>query len=148
FSVQTSSGPEGGRNAGGTTNIVLKSGTNGIHGSLYYYNRNEYFASPSPFFVPCTLGAATCAANGQLTKAPRERNENYGFSLGGPIIKNKTFYFVSYEKNDFVFGLSGIATEPSAPWVAQAGALLQANGVTQISSASCNLLAGLTSQLP
>src|SRR6266581_950275 len=120
FSVQTSSGPEGGRNAGGTANIVLKSGTNGIHGSLYYYNRNEYFASPSPFFVP---------APG--TKAPRERNENYGFSVGGPIIKNKTFVFVSYEKNDFVFGLSGIATEPSDAWVNQALAVLAAHGVAE-----------------
>src|SRR5438874_9008732 len=131
FSVQTSSGPEGGRNAGGTANIVLKSGTNDIHGSLYYYNRNEYFAEPSPFFTPCTLGAAACAAAGELTKAPRERNENYGFSFGGPIIKNKTFYFVSYEKNDFVFGLSGIATEPSDAWVNQALAVLTAHGVTE-----------------
>jgi Carboxypeptidase regulatory-like domain len=120
FSVQTSSGPEGGRNAGGTANIVLKSGTNNIHGSLYYYNRNEYFASPSPFFTP---------APG--TKAPRERNENYGFSAGGPIIKNKTFVFLSYEKNDFVFGLSGIATEPSDAWVNQALAVLTAHGVTE-----------------
>jgi len=120
FSVQTSSGPEGGRNAGGTANIVLKSGTNDIHGSLYYYNRNEYFASPSPFFTP---------APG--TKAPRERNENYGFSAGGPIIKNKTFVFLSYEKNDFVFGLSGIATEPSDAWVSQALAVLTAHGVTE-----------------
>ncbi|MGB2900403.1 MAG: TonB-dependent receptor [Candidatus Acidiferrum sp.] len=120
FSVQTSSGPEGGRNAGGTANIVLKSGTNDIHGSLYYYNRNEYFASPSPFFTP---------APG--TKAPRERNENYGFSAGGPIIKNKTFVFVTYEKNDFVFGLSGIATEPSDAWVNQALAVLAAHGVTE-----------------
>src|SRR5262250_2304471 len=116
FSVQTSSGPEGGRNAGGTANIVLKSGTNDIHGSVYYYNRNEAFANHSPFFVACTLGAAACAAAGQLTKAPPERNENYGFSAGGPIIKNKTFAFVSYEKQDFVFGLSGIATEPSSAW--------------------------------
>ena len=125
FSVQTSSGPEGGRNAGGTANIVLKSGTNDIHGSLYYYNRNEYFASPSPFFTP---------APG--TKAPRERNENYGFSAGGPIIKNKTFAFASYEKNDFVFGLSGIATEPSDAWVNQALAVLAAHGNTQESAAS------------
>jgi hypothetical protein len=125
FSVQTSSGPEGGRNAGGTANIVLKSGTNDIHGSLYYYNRNEYFASPSPFFVP---------APGQ--KAPRERNENYGFSAGGPIIKNKTFAFASYEKNDFVFGLSGIATEPSDAWVNQALAVLAAHGNTPESAAS------------
>jgi len=35
FSAQTSSGPEGGRNAGGTVNVVTKSGTNAIHGSLY-----------------------------------------------------------------------------------------------------------------
>jgi hypothetical protein len=136
FSAQTSSGPEGGRNAGGTVNVVTKSGTNDLHGSLYYYNRNEYFASPSPFFTP---------APG--TKAPRERNENYGFSAGGPIIKNKTFIFASYEKQDFVFGLSGIATEPSAAWVAKAGAVLAANSVP-VSLASCNVLAGLTSQLP
>src|SRR5882762_7248301 len=131
FSVQTSAGPEGGRNAGGTANIVLKSGTNDLHGTLYYYNRNEYFASPSPFFTPCTLGAAACAAAGALTKAPRERNENYGFSAGGPIIKNKTFVFASYEKNDFVFGLSGIATEPSDAWVNQALTVLAAHGVTE-----------------
>src|SRR5882762_1674378 len=131
FSVQTSAGPEGGRNAGGTANIVLKSGTNDLHGSVYYYNRNEYFASPSPFFVPCKLGAAACAAAGALTKAPRERNENYGFSAGGPIIKNKTFVFASYEKNDFVFGLSGIATEPSDAWVNQALTVLAAHGVTE-----------------
>src|SRR6266851_487349 len=137
FSAQTSSGPEGGRNAGGTVNVVTKSGTNDLHGSLYYYNRNEYFASPSPFFTP---------APG--TKAPRERNENYGFSAGGPIIKNKTWFFTSYEKQDFVFGLSGIATEPSAAWVAKAGAVLAANGNTPVSLASCNVLAGLTSQLP
>src|SRR5215467_11169460 len=126
FSVQTSSGPEGGRNAGGTANIVIRAGTNDIHGSAYYYNRNEYFGSPSPFFVPCKLSAAACAAAGQLTKAPRERNENYGFRFGGPFIKNKTFYFVSYEKNDFVFGLSGIATEPSDAWVTLALNLLAA----------------------
>ncbi len=120
FSVQTSSGPEGGRNAGGTANIVLKSGTNDLHGSVYYYNRNEVFGDPSPFFVP---------APG--TKSPRERNENYGFSAGGPIIKNKTFVFASYEKNDFVFGLSGIATEPSDAWVNQALAVLTAHGVAE-----------------
>jgi len=128
FSVQTSSGPEGGRNAGGTANIVLKSGTNDIHGSVYYYNRNEVFGDPSPFFIP---------APG--TKAPRERNENYGFSAGGPIIKNKTFAFASYEKNDFVFGLSGIATEPSDAWVTQALNVLTTHGVTE-SAASANAI--------
>lgn len=128
FSTQTSSGPEGGRNAGGTVNVVTKSGTNEIHGSLYYYWRNEYFADHSPFFVPCSLGAAACAAAGLPVKAPKERNENYGFSAGGPIIKNKTFIFASYEKQDFVFGLSGVATEPSSAWINAAKDLLNNPG--------------------
>src|SRR5437870_5562624 len=98
FSAQTQSGPEAGRNAGGTVNLVVKSGGNTIHGTVYYYNRNEFYGAHSPFFIP---SAAT-------PKAPRLRNENYGFSVGGPIIKNKTFYFASYEKQDFIIGLSGV----------------------------------------
>src|SRR5712691_8152138 len=113
FSAQTQSGPEAGRNAGGTVNLVIKSGSNALHGSVYYYNRNEFFAAHSPFWVP---------APGK--KAPPLRNENYGFSLGGPIIKNKTFYFVSYEKQDFTICLSGKATEPSDAWIALAADLL------------------------
>ncbi len=103
FTAQTQSGAEAGRNAGGTVNLSIKSGTNTLHGSVYYYNRNEAFGDPSPFFVPSET----------VTKAPPLRNENYGFSLGGPIIKNKTFFFVSYEKQQYLIGLSGLATEPS-----------------------------------
>src|SRR5271167_5095840 len=50
FSAQTQSGAEAGRNAGGTVNLVLKTGTNQIHGSAYYYWRNEIFSDPSPFY--------------------------------------------------------------------------------------------------
>ncbi len=75
FSAQTQSGAEAGRNAGGTVNLVIKSGGNQIHGSLYYYNRNEFYGAHSPFFTS-TPGK----------KAPPLRNENYGFSFGGPIM--------------------------------------------------------------
>src|SRR4029077_9767199 len=105
FSAQTQSGAEAGRNAGGTVNLVIKSGGNNIHGSLYYFNRNEFFAAHSPFWIP---------AAGK--KAPPLRNENCGFSVGGPIIKNKASYYVSYEKEDYLSGLSGVATEPSTAW--------------------------------
>ena len=110
FSSQTQSGAESGRNAGGTVNLVIKSGTNTPHGSVYYYNRNEFYGAKSPFFAPTAT----------VTKAPPLRNENYGFSLGAPIIKNKLFAFASYEKQQYLIGLSGIATEPSDPWVALA----------------------------
>jgi hypothetical protein len=111
FSSQTQSGAESGRNAGGTVNLVIKSGTNTIHGSAYYYNRNEFYGAPSPFLPPGS-------------KNPPLRNENYGFSVGGPIIKSKIFYFVSYEKQQYIIGLSGVATEPSDAWVGLAADLL------------------------
>src|SRR5438309_11294361 len=84
FSSQTQSGSEAGRSAGGTVNVTIKSGGNDIHGSVYYYNRNEAFAAKSPFFVPSAV----------VPKSPPLRNENYGFSVGGPIQKNKLFYLV------------------------------------------------------
>src|ERR1700674_1633498 len=118
FSSQTQSGAEAGRNAGGTVNLVVKSGTNGLHGSVYYYNRNEYYGAHSPFFVQSAA----------VPKAPPLRNENYGLSVGGPIFKNKTFYFVSYEKQQYIIGLSGLATDPSDAWVATALDLLNNPG--------------------
>src|SRR3984893_12135511 len=118
FSAQTQSGPEAGRNAGGTVNVVTRSGGNDLHGSAYYYNRNEFYGAGSPFLPTGT-------------KTPRLRNENYGFSVGGPIIKNKTFYFASYEKQDFIIGLSGLATEPSDAWIAKAQGVLAAHGVPE-----------------
>ena len=127
FSAQTQSNAEGGRNAGGTVNLVTKSGTNTFHGSVYYYNRNEFVAAASPF-KPADI------------KKPELRNENYGFSVGGPIKKDKAFFFVTYEKQQYVIGLSGVATEPSAAWVTKAEGIM---GGTPISPISQNLLANL-----
>jgi hypothetical protein len=111
FSSQTQAGPESGRNAGGTVNVVTRSGTNELHGTVYYYNRNEFYAAHTPFLPTGT-------------KAPPLRNENYGASAGGPILKNKLFAFANYEKQDFIIGLSGIATEPSDAWVTLARDML------------------------
>ena len=101
FAAQTNSNAEGGRNAGGIVNVVLKSGANGIHGSAYYFNRNTAFGAATPFFNPSSFPA------GVPTKKPPLRNENYGFSLGGPIIKDKTFWFITFEKQKYTIGLSG-----------------------------------------
>jgi len=114
FSSQTQSGAESGRNAGGTVNLVIKSGGNTIHGSAYYYNRNEFYGAHSAFFAPSST----------TPKAPPVRNENYGFSAGGPFIKNKLFSFVSYEKQQYLIGLSGVATEPSDAWIGLAADVL------------------------
>src|SRR5271165_5130667 len=110
FSSQTQSNAETGRNAGGTVNVVVKSGTNQFHGDAYYYNRNGYYAAKSPFFI----------ATPSNPKAPPLTNQNVGGVLGGPIIKDKLFFFVGFEYQTYKFGLTGLSTEPSAAWVNQA----------------------------
>jgi Carboxypeptidase regulatory-like domain/TonB dependent receptor len=112
FSLQTQSSAETGRNPGATANLIIKSGTNQLHGSGYYFNRNEALAA-TPVFV---------------TKR-KLRNENFGFSLGGPIIRNKTFFFTAFERQQFTIALSGLATEPSTAYQAQALSLLAANHI-------------------
>lgn len=126
FAAQTQSNAEGGRNAGGIVNVVLKSGTNTLHGSAYYFNRNEAYGAASPF-TPSDV------------KKPELRNYNFGFSVGGPIIKDKTFYFLTFEKQRYVISVSGLATEPDADYIASARAILAANGVTE-SPISTNMI--------
>src|ERR1017187_10001572 len=137
FAAQTNSNAEGGRNAGGIVNVVLKSGSNQFHGSAYYFNRNTAFGAASPFFNPAAL-----AASGLSTSKPPLRNENYGFSLGGPIFKDKTFWFITFEKQKYSIGLSGLNTEPSTAYQNAALAVLAANGATE-SSISQHLMANL-----
>ncbi|MBZ5626941.1 MAG: TonB-dependent receptor, partial [Acidobacteriia bacterium] len=84
FKVQTNAfSAEYGRNAGIIINGVSKSGSNGLHGSAYEFVRNDHFDAKNFFDPPGKI-------------APFKRNI-FGYSVGGPIIKNKTFFFHSYE---------------------------------------------------
>jgi hypothetical protein len=119
FSVQTQSLPEAGRNPAGTVNLTLRSGTNQLHGSAYYYNRNEFLAEKSPFTA---------------TKQ-KVRNYNWGLSFGAPILKDKLFFFGSFETQRFELGTPGLGTEPSVAYQTLALAQLAKynvapNGVT------------------
>ncbi len=116
FSLQTQPGPEAGRNPGGSVNLVIKSGTNQLHGSAYYYNRNEALAAQS-YFVPEGL------------PKNKMRNQQYGFSLGGPIIKDRTFFFATYERQQFLIGNQALSTEPSVNYQQAAIGLMQQYGV-------------------
>jgi len=86
FRIQTSSfAPEFGRTPGGQISIVTRSGTNSFHGTLFEYFRNDM------------LDAKDWFANFNHLKKPQERQNDFGGVFGGPISKNKTFFFFSYE---------------------------------------------------
>ena len=116
FSLQTNSTAEEGRNAGGVLNVVIKSGTNNFHGTAYYFNRNEAFAANNWFTQPGT-------PNSKL------RNNQEGFSLGGPIWKNHTFFFMNYEQQQYRQALTAPGTTPSAAWVSLAEQGMARDGV-------------------
>src|SRR2546430_3007722 len=76
--------PEYGRNAGAAVNIVTKSGTNTLHGSLIEYFRNNALDARN-YFNPSDQPKA------------QFHNNQFGGSLGGPIVKDKTFFYLNYE---------------------------------------------------
>jgi len=111
LSFQTQSTPEAGRNPGGVLNLVVKSGTNQLHGSAFYFRRDTALAAASPF-LPA----------GQA--APDNTSSNWGGSFGGPIVKNRTFFFLAYEKQNFSVGPGAASTEPGTGYQAAAEAVL------------------------
>jgi len=84
---------EVGRTAGAVIDLVTKSGTNSFHGSLFEFLRND------------KLDANDFFANAASKPLPEFRQNQFGGSVGGPIVKDKTFFFVDYEGLRFVKGL-------------------------------------------
>src|SRR3989454_3418764 len=107
FSVQTHDySAEFGRAAGGVISAVTKSGTNGLHGTLFEFLRNSKFDAPN-YFDPVD------PATGRQTVPPFTRNQ-FGGTAGGPILKNKLFYFGSYEGLRQDLSLTHLARLPNA----------------------------------
>ncbi len=100
FRVQTSNyNAEYGRASGSYINVATKSGGNQIHGALFEYFRNS------------ALDARNFFAN--TGPKPPFRFNDFGGNIGGPIIKDKTFYFVNYEGSRQRVGITGTGTVPS-----------------------------------
>ena len=105
---------------GGVMSFNLKSGTNTLHGSTFLYGHNEL------------LDANTWTNDNEGDRKPKERAWDYGFSLGGPIHKNKTFFFGTFERFQSIdFRLNGGAATVPTP------AFLQGNFVALEGSTLC-----------
>jgi hypothetical protein len=98
--VTASSGADQGMADGAAINVQIKSGTNQFHGSLYLYQISNLFAA-KPYFLP---------AGNRLTKLI---DSDTGGTIGGPIIRNKLFFFTSYEGDFLHNGNPNIVTIPT-----------------------------------
>src|SRR5690242_5903444 len=113
FQVNTSNySAEYGRSAGGVVNTVTKSGTNQIHGEVYGYNRDNDIGAGNEFTT-----IATQTSPGVFTPLqfkPTDKRDMWGFGIGGPIIKDKLFWFLAYDGFWHNFPGTGVATSPNA----------------------------------
>jgi hypothetical protein len=105
---------EVGRSAGGVFNVITKAGSNQFHGSLYEYVRNDAFDAKGFDF-------------GQSTPKAELRQNQFGGSIGGPIKKDKTFFWGDYEAFRLV---SGATKQALVPTLAARTALLEGSAVT------------------
>ena len=111
FQVVTNSfAPEFGRSAGGVVNVVTKSGTNDVHGNVFGFLRDKSFQARNAF--------------APVDKPPFNRKQ-YGFTIGGPLDRDRTFFFFAFEQrrrnesgfftSDVTQGLNASATIPVIP---------------------------------
>ncbi len=110
-----------GKTGGATVDIITKSGTNNFHGSLYEFFRNKVLnTNPGYAFPSNSKGGLTLVP----PNPPYQQNQ-YGGSIGGPIRKNKTFFFADFEQFKQAYGLSGLAAS-TVPTLCERGSKLAA----------------------
>lgn len=115
---------EFGRAVGGVVNSVTKSGGNQMHGELYFYNRN----SSRSAFVPGANNTTFSPTAGYVTSPyrPKDNRNQYGFGVGGPLIKDKLFWFYAFDAYRRNFPGTAKANDPKTFFV-NADSVLPAN---------------------
>lgn len=111
FQVNTSNySAEYGRAAGGVTNAITKSGTNEFHGDAFYYQRNNDWGARNPFAFRTVLSNGVSSRVGIK---PEDVRHQFGGTIGGPIVKDKLFFFFSYDQQKRNFPGLGVFSDPN-----------------------------------
>jgi hypothetical protein len=144
FQVNTSNySAEYGRAAGGVVNAITKSGTNNFHGSAFYYIRDSALGATNPFALQTVL------VNGTLQSVPikpDDRRHQFGGNIGGPVVKDKFFFFFNYDQQRRSFPAVSAPHDPTFLTLSAAEqAMLTMGGVTNAQrDAGLALLQSLT----
>src|SRR5256714_11697196 len=161
FQVNTSNySAEYGRSAGGVVNAVTKSGTNALHGEAFWFYRSSDFGAFNPFQ---TIVPAPPAPNVAIPVKPEDKRHQFGGNIGGPILKNKLFFFFNADQQKRNFPGVANASSPAcffAPFTTAANAndpcnktnemaVLNARGITAAqANAGLAFLQTLTGVVP
>jgi hypothetical protein len=112
FQVTTSNySAEYGRAAGGVVNAVTKSGTNTVSGSGFYFLRDNKWGAANPFQTQTVLADGV---NTQVQLKPKDRRQQFGGTVGGPIKRDRLFFFFSYDQQARNFPGVAVPTNPAS----------------------------------
>ncbi|HEX4651024.1 MAG TPA: TonB-dependent receptor [Granulicella sp.] len=135
FQVNTGVYPaEFGRAAGGVINSVTKSGTNKFHGEAYFYDRESNWAAYNAQTTVTTLNPAT-NTNVTTPVKPEDLRKIYGFTISGPLVKDKLFFIYTFDQHAHIFPMLGAPANP-AEFYSQPDAALPGG-------TSCNMTTGV-----
>jgi len=127
FNLQSQFAAEYGRNSGSVVNIITRSGTNRFHGSVFEFLRNSALDARNYFNTE--------------TRKSEFQNNQFGGSLGGPIVKDKTFFFMAYEGQRENVGSDFLLNVPTQAEISQAQTVALATGqITAINPALTSIL--------
>ena len=115
-SVVSAGGADSGQNSGSVMNVIIKSGTNQFHGSAYEIHRDAALDAANFFEAPGS-------------KAPFVWNE-FGGVVGGPIVKNRTFFLAGYDGSRLRLGTTLKGFAPTAEQINNDTAIVEAQGIT------------------
>jgi hypothetical protein len=151
FQVNTSNySTEFGRSAGGVVNSITKSGGNQFHGELYFNDRDAEWGASNPFAVINLQNSAGVFVPTHVK--PTDKRKQYGGGIGGPIWKDKIFFFFAGDRFDHNFPAVAVATVPAnlttlpdttLPAGKTCGVLTGAAAPSTIDAAACSLQSNL-----
>lgn len=147
FQVNTSNySAEYGRAAGGVINTITKSGTNEFHGGGFYYNRNNKLGARNPRAFQSVLNPDFSTSI--IGIKPKDIRQQFGGTIGGPIAKDKAFFFFSYDEQRRNFPGLGIFTNPNFLNTVNRTSLLAKGLTTDQINSGLGFLNSLTGTVP
>ncbi|MDR3734331.1 MAG: TonB-dependent receptor [Acidobacteriaceae bacterium] len=134
---------EFGRAAGASINSVTKSGTNVLHGQLYFYDRqSKWNAFNNQTTQTIAVGTPVPTSFSTIHIKPKDLRKIYGFTVGGPIIKDKVFFTYTYDQHSRIFPAVGAPSTPSTFFALPDAATSATTYTIGSNIYTCNLVTG------
>jgi hypothetical protein len=150
FQVNTSNySVEYGRSAGGVVNAVTKSGSNSLHGEAYFFDRDAEWGAKNPFTTHAVnIGTDSNPDFVSEVFKPKDWRKQYGIGFGGPILKDKLFYFFAFDRFNRNFPITLAPSNPNLFYAnpdstLPAGTNCTSKTLSSVDAATCSLAVSL-----